>query len=157
MSFRIYESIGWLAALLLVVGAGCGPSGQVKVYPVQGKVMFEGKPLVGGGAISFVPLSEQAGKTAGGVIQPDGTYQLGTYKEADGSMVGEFRVTVFQETAQEQVATPDGAAPAAAAKPAVAQADRIPFVYMSDRETPLRATVEAKPLNELNFELKRQP
>jgi hypothetical protein len=145
------------ALFVLTFVAGCGPSGQVKVYPVKGRVSFEGKPMVGGGAISFVPVNDQAGKTAGGVIKPDGTYELGTYKEADGSMAGEFRVTVFQETAQEQLATPDGTAPVATAKPDVAQADRIPLVYMNDRETPLRATVEAKPANEINFELKRQP
>jgi hypothetical protein len=129
----------------------------VKVYPVKGKVNFEGKPMVGGGAISFVPINDQKGKTAGGVIKPDGTYELGTYREADGSMAGEFRVTIFQETAQEQVATPDGTAPAAASKPDVPQVDRIPLVYMNDRETPLKATVEAKPDNEISFDLKRQP
>jgi hypothetical protein len=142
---------------ILTLFVGCGPSGQVKVYPVKGRVNFEGKPMMGGGAISFVPVNEQPGKTAGGVVKPDGTYELSTYRESDGSMAGEFRVTIFQETAQEQVATPDGTAPAAAAKPDVALTDRIPLVYMNDRETPLKAMVEAKPLNEINFDLKRQP
>jgi hypothetical protein len=162
MSIRFRCASAPLRAILPLIlfgflWVGCGPSGQVKVYPVKGRVNFEGKPMMGGGSISFVPLTDQAGKAAGGVIKPDGTYEVGTYAEADGSMAGEFKVTVFQETAQEQVATPDGTAPAAASKPDVPQADRIPLVYMSDRETPLRATVEAKPANEINFELKRQP
>ena len=146
-----------VVAAVLIAIVGCGPSGQVKVYPVKGLVKFEGKPMVGGGAISFVPVSEQAGKTAGGIIKPDGTYELTTYRDGDGSMTGEFRVAIFQETAQEQVATPDGTAPVAAAKPDVPQADRIPLVYMNDRETPLKANVEAKTVNEINFDLKRQP
>src|SRR6185436_4216757 len=88
----------FLYAALSCLFSGCGPAGQVKTYPVKGRVTFEGKPMVGGGAISLIPLVDQPGKTAGGTIQPDGTYVLGTYKDADGSMTGEFRVVVFQET-----------------------------------------------------------
>src|SRR5262245_18356521 len=144
-----------MALAATVVSLGCSPSGQVKVYPVKGRVNFEGKPMVGGGGISFVPKTEQAGKAPGGIIKPDGTYVLGTYGEADGSMVGEFRVVIYQETVKEGAAAPDGAAPTAAASAAVAMADRIPLVYSSDRDSPLTATVDAKD-HEINFELKRQ-
>jgi hypothetical protein len=143
-------------ALCLVVFTGCGPSGQVKVYPVKGRVMFEGKPMVGGGGISFVPQTQQAGKTPGGIINPDGTYVLGTYSQDDGSMAGDFRVVIYQETAQEPKPTPDGAPPAAAAPATVAAADRIPAIYSRDPDSPLTAKVEPKP-NEINFDLKRQP
>ena len=141
------------AAISFLVG--CSPSGQVKVYPVKGRVNFDGKPMVGGGGISFVPKTGQAGKTPGGIIKPDGTYVLGTYGEADGSMAGEFRVVVYQETVKEGAAAPDGTAPTATASAAVPMADRIPLVYASDRDSRLTATVEAKD-NEINFELKRQ-
>jgi hypothetical protein len=140
---------------LIVAASGCSPSGQVKVYPVKGRVTFEGKPMVGGGGITFVPKTNQAGKAAGGIIKPDGTYVLGTYGEADGSMAGEFRVVIYQETVKEGAAAPDGAAPTATASAAVAQADRIPLIYASDRDSPLTAKVEPKS-NELNFDLKRQ-
>jgi hypothetical protein len=139
----------------LLLAAGCSPSGQVKVYPVKGRITFEGKPMVGGGGISFVPKTEQVGKTAGGIIKPDGTYVLGTYAEADGSMAGDFRVLVFQETAKEPERTADGAAPAKATASEVAAADRIPLIYANDRESPLSAKVETKP-NEIDFDLKRQ-
>jgi hypothetical protein len=143
-------------AISIVLFAGCSPSGQVKVYPVKGRVMFEGKPMVGGGGITFVPTTEQAGKAPGGTINADGTYVLGTYAQDDGSMAGDFRVVIYQETAQEPQPTPDGAPPAAAAPATVAQADRIPAIYSNDRESPLTAKVEPKP-NEINFDLKRQP
>src|SRR5262245_48527234 len=42
-----------LLGFLLLLG-GCGPAGQVKTYPVKGTVKFEGKPMVGGGAISLI-------------------------------------------------------------------------------------------------------
>src|SRR5436853_155011 len=93
--------------------SGCRPSGQVKTYPVKGTVKFEGKPMVGGGSISLIPLTEQPGKTAAGIIGPDGTYVLETYKAGDGSMAGEFRVAIFQETVKEGQAAPDGSAPSA--------------------------------------------
>ena len=140
-----------LAALLL----GCSPSGQVKVYPVKGRITYQGKPMVGGGAITFVPTIDQAGKAPGGTIKPDGTYELGTYKENDGAMAGEFKVIIFQQIAQEREAAPDGSAPTATASLSVSPADHIPKIYSSDRDTPLTAKVEAKP-NEFDFDLKRQ-
>src|SRR5581483_3257851 len=135
--------------------AGCSQSGNVKTYPVKGLVTFEGKPMVGGGAISLIPTTEQPGKTAAGVIKPDGTYVLGTYTETDGSMTGDFKVVIFQETAKEGQAAPDGAAPAATAASSVPPADRIPLLYANDQKTPLTAKIEPKP-NEINFDLKRQ-
>jgi len=143
-----------LIGLILLV-AGCSPSGQVKTYPVKGTIKFEGKPMVGGGAISLIPITDQRGKTAGGTIQPDGTYSLETYKPGDGSMAGEFRVVIFQETVKEGKAAPDGAAPSATAAMDVPVADRIPVVYADDRNSPLKATVETKP-NVIDFDLKRQ-
>jgi hypothetical protein len=149
---------GFPLALLLVLAIalpGCGNSGQVKVYPVKGRVMYEGKPMVGGGAISLVPVVDQPGKTAAGTIQPDGTFVLGTYTENDGSMTGEFRVVIFQETVKEGTPTADGTAPGAVSTSTVAPADRIPLIYANDRESPLQITVEPK-ANELVLELKRQ-
>jgi hypothetical protein len=141
--------------LLLAMFGGCTPSGQVKTYPVKGRVMFEGKPMLGGGGISLVPLVDQPGKTAGGTIQPDGTYVLGTYKEADGSMAGEFRVVIFQETVKEGKAAADGSGGAIAGVSTVAAADRIPLIYADGVKSPLTTKIEPK-ANELDFELKRQ-
>jgi hypothetical protein len=141
--------------LLAALTLGCGPSGQVKVYPVKGRVTLEGKPMVGGGAISFVPKTNQPGKAPGGIIQPDGTYVLGTYGESDGSMAGEFKVIIFQETVKEGTAAPDGSRPSASAALVVPTADRISLVYSNDRQSPLTATVEPHP-QEIDFDLKRQ-
>jgi hypothetical protein len=123
------------------------------VYPVHGRITFEGKPMAGGGAISFVPLADQRGKTAGGIIKEDGSYTLGTYAESDGSMPGDFRVIVMQQTVREPEPTKDGSAPVGAIS-TVMQADRIPLSY-AGQESPLTTKVESKQ-NELNFDLKRQ-
>ena len=147
-----------LTSLLLgltLLLTGCSSDGKVKTYPVKGRITYGGKPMVGGGGISFVPMSDVAGKTAGGIIKPDGSYELGTYTENDGSMAGEFRVVIFQETAKEPEPVPDGAPPPAAAASEVPVADRIPLVYANDRESPLQAKVETKP-NEINFDIPRK-
>jgi hypothetical protein len=145
----------WLS-IAFSIAAGCTPSGQVKTYPVTGRIMFDGKPMVGGGAISLIPTINQPGKTAAGIIKPDGTYVLGTYKNTDGSMPGEFRVVIFQEKVKEGQARPDGSAPSAAAAITVPPADQIPNIYASDRDSPLTAKIEPQP-NEINFDLKRAP
>jgi len=147
----------WLSCILpLTLCLGCGPSGQVKVYPVKGKVTFAGKPMVGGGSIALIPLENQPGKTAGGMIQEDGTYELETYQPGDGSMVGDFRVVINQVTVKEPTPTPDGSAAPPAAGFTVAEADRIPAVYGDLQNSPLTAKIEAKSLNEIDFALQRK-
>src|SRR5262245_25055431 len=107
---RIRHTAPALALLALALtAAGCG-SGKT-VYPVRGVVKFDGKPLVGGGSISFVPLTKTEGKTAGGEIAADGTYTLMTHKPGDGSMTGEFRVVIVQVVDREPERTGDGEKP----------------------------------------------
>jgi hypothetical protein len=143
-------------ALLLTVLLGCGPSGQVKTYPVKGKVTYAGKPMVGGGSIALIPLANQEGKTAGGEIKEDGTYELMTYAPGDGSMAGEFRVVINQTTVKEPTATPDGSAAPNSTIFTVPKADQIPMIYGDIQNSPLTAKVEAKSPNELDFDLKPQ-
>jgi hypothetical protein len=145
----------WLAAFISLV-LGCGPAGQVKVYPVKGKVTYVGKPMVGGGSIALLPLANQEGKAAGGEIKDDGTYELTTYTLGDGSMTGDFRVVINQVTVKEPTPTPDGSAAPASTIFSVPAADRIPAIYGDMQNSPLTAKVEAKPLNELDFDLKPQ-
>ena len=136
-----------------LLAAGCD-SGKVNVYPVRGKVLFEGKPMVGGGAISFIPTGPQAGKAAGGEIAEDGTYQLSTYMPGDGSMAGEFRVLITQTVFKEPEATEDGTKPREA-EAAVPPAQRIPTIYSDPNRSPLTAKVEEKEVNEIDFHLER--
>jgi hypothetical protein len=143
----------WLAvAVALLSLAGCGPGGP-KVYPVKGKVSYNGKPMAGGGSIAFLPKGsgQTEGKLPGGIINEDGTYEMMTHKEGDGAMEGEYRVVITQVTAKEPEPTPDGTAPPPAAA-AVAPADVIPPKYSDQQNSPLTAKVEAKS-NEIDFNL----
>jgi hypothetical protein len=59
--------------------------------PVKGKVTLKGKPLTQG-QIVFEP--DSAGREAHGSIQPDGTFELTTFKPGDGAAPGTHRVAV---------------------------------------------------------------
>jgi hypothetical protein len=73
---------------------GCGSdSGQFigSTVPVKGKAMYKGKPLTQG-EILFEP--DSGGREAHGSIQPDGSFELTTYKQNDGAVPGTHRVAV---------------------------------------------------------------
>ncbi|MDZ4684087.1 MAG: hypothetical protein SH850_03300 [Planctomycetaceae bacterium] len=145
-----------LAAVLVTSAIGCGKSDNVTVYPVKGTVMFNGKPMLGGGSIAFIPTTSQKGKAAGGTILEDGSFVMTTYREGDGSMPGTFRVIVTQSVYQEPENTgdSDGTTTVKPKEPIaeVDKADRIPMIYADGVNSPATVTIEAKP-NDLTIEL----
>jgi hypothetical protein len=80
--------------------AGCGGAKEFEVAPVSGTVKCNGT-LLKDGLVVFVPIprgdvkTKDSGRSASGVIQPDGSYQLTTYNSADGAIVGSHKVQVF--------------------------------------------------------------
>lgn len=145
-----------LGIALVALGAAVGCGGGTKVYPVKGKVTFDGKPMKGGGSVAFMPTGGQSGKAAGGEIADDGTYELMTHKPGDGSMEGEFRVVILQTTEREPEASNDGEKVVRKKGSSLPEIDRIPTVYGDPYKSPLTAKVEARN-NEINFELTRNP
>lgn len=155
--FRVLSCV----CLISIVAFGCSGSDNVEVYPVKGVVLFEGKPMVGGGSISFVPTTSQNGKNAGGIINPDGTFEMTTYDDGDGAMVGTFRVMILQTVVDEPTIQGDTDAPVAAASigpvKTVPPEQQIPLIYADPASSPSTVTIEARELNELKIELSKQP
>lgn len=154
---RLHHFFGFASACLVLL-PGCGPGDRVEVFPTQGIVLFNGEPMMGGGAISFVPLDGQQGRAAGGTINAEGKFTMTTYDPDDGSMPGKFRAIVIQSTAAETETVGDSDAEGAEDTEVgftVPTAKRIPFRYADVANSPL--TVEIKPieLNELKLELSR--
>jgi hypothetical protein len=141
-----------LGAFLL---SGCGSGGQLEVYPVKGRITYNGKPMVGGGAISIIPQGSSPSMDSGGEIGTDGSYELTTYKPGDGAVAGEYRVVITQTVFQEPKNVEDGAGAAPEAIAAVPVADRVPAIYSDFSASPLKAQVKEES-NELNFELTKQ-
>src|SRR5688572_28324839 len=75
--------------LLLAASVGCGGS-STKMAPVAGKVLLDGEPVT----IGYVTTMPLAGPGAKGVIQPDGSFVLGTLTESDGASIGAHRVSI---------------------------------------------------------------
>ncbi len=80
----------WTVLVLATAGCifwtGCGS----RTAPVRGKVTFGGQPVTEG-RIFFHP---EEGRSAIGRLEPDGTYQLTTFKTGDGAAPGRYRVVV---------------------------------------------------------------
>ncbi|AMV18624.1 hypothetical protein VT03_12075 [Planctomyces sp. SH-PL14] len=129
--------------------AGCGGnSNRPKTAEVKGVVTFEGKPLPSG-SLLFVPTG--GGPSAQGNIRDDGSYELGTFTDDDGAVLGSFKVMI---TAYSQptggVGLPEDAANGNAASIAL-----IPEIYGDLENSGLTATVTESP-NTINFDLVKQ-
>lgn len=85
------------AGLLLAV-VGCGNSGSgFSITPLRGKVIVDGTPATGG-IVTMTPLAQEGakgetGKPAVALIGSDGTFQMTTYREGDGVIVGSLEVS----------------------------------------------------------------
>jgi len=84
------------AALATAALCGCSKgSRHVDVQPVEGQVMWNGKPLEGAQVV-FCPQGDAAAGVSAPRARtgPDGRFHLGTYDKADGAPEGQYVVTV---------------------------------------------------------------
>lgn len=82
--------------LCVLVIAGCNGS-PYPIAPTRGVVTIDDKP-VPGGKVMFAPIAQgnaETGKPAFGEIQPDGTFELSTFRPKDGAIVGEHWATLI--------------------------------------------------------------
>ena len=92
MTSRVYL-LGF--ALALVPAAGCGGP---NIAPVKGRVTCHGKG-VPDAALIFSPIpddpnAKESGKAAAAGTDADGYFELSTFKERDGALIGKHRVSV---------------------------------------------------------------
>ncbi|MDO4585008.1 MAG: hypothetical protein Q4D62_12995 [Planctomycetia bacterium] len=98
---------------------GCGDD-RVPVTKVSGHVTYQGKPLPFGTVI-FMPRGKGA-DVPRGKIQPDGSFELGTYTENDGSPLGEFDVRIVCNNKQDP------------AKPLTPESEQEPIISLIPRK-----------------------
>jgi len=70
------------------VVAGCGN----RPSKVTGTVTLDGTP-VEGATVTFIPVDGKA-RSASGSTSADGTFELTTFKDKDGALPGDYKVTV---------------------------------------------------------------
>jgi hypothetical protein len=81
-------AILWFAA----AASGCGAEGPTTI-PVRGEVTLNGAPLKDG-IVAYIPAGGEA-RQATGRIQPDGTFVLTTFKNADGVVPGDYQIVIY--------------------------------------------------------------
>ena len=80
---------------MFAMAAGCSDSGRPAVFPVQGQVLFEGKPPVGAQVILHpVGKSGPDAVRPTGQVDSAGKFTLTTYSSNDGAPEGDYDVTV---------------------------------------------------------------
>lgn len=90
--------LGIMTVAVVVVAAGCDRATRLPVYPVRGQVLYDGKPAVGVQVFLFptaAPGVPDIPAHPHGVTGPDGTFQVGTYADADGAPEGSYQVVLY--------------------------------------------------------------
>lgn len=83
-----------IGAVLCLAICGCAPSGsppKLKTLPVKGAVFLDDKPLAGA---NVVFMAGTPPKALAGTTKEDGTYELQTLEGREGSLQGDYKVTI---------------------------------------------------------------
>ena len=106
-----FTSFIWTGVFLAgVLGCGGNPD-QYGVVPVRGVITCKGVPMAKA-FVNFTPLDQEdrkegrPGRPALGVTDEEGKFELTTYENGDGAIVGKHRVSVGPYSATE-VDNPD--------------------------------------------------
>jgi hypothetical protein len=80
---------------VLVTFTGCGSDGT-RTIPIRGEVLYKGAPLINvpQGLVRYIPKTPDSGRQASGRIQSDGSFELTTFKRADGVVPGDYDIVV---------------------------------------------------------------
>jgi hypothetical protein len=96
-------------ALLLLPACQTRRYDPVPLYPVRGKVLFNGQPAVGA-EVRFHPVtpSDKGIFSPAAKVEADGTFALTTYENKDGAPPGEYMVTIrWDAVSYEEATLPD--------------------------------------------------
>lgn len=126
MSIRAMARSGFVtssATMLLAVAVGCDSSRGV--VPVAGTIRFAGKAPPARGYIYFVPLepsateSNDSPRSGTALFQPDGSFEVTTFREGDGLRPGRYEARVDCSFPAEAHAAAKSAVPASFRPPEI--------------------------------------
>jgi hypothetical protein len=84
----------WLLVSLCALQTSCREkTDRQPVFPVSGKVLYQGRPAAGA-MVGFVPLDDPFALKPHGKTAADGAFQLSTYELNDGAPSGRYGVTI---------------------------------------------------------------
>lgn len=136
------------ALLTAIVLAGCGRTDGPQVEPVSGTVYYGGEPLAEA-IVVFSPVSGE--RKASATTDDEGRFELSTFGNGDGAIVGEHVVTIVKRGPRKlpPVGTPGRGMPGGPSAPGD---PLIPEKYFSPDTSGLTAEVTAGG-NNLDFHL----
>jgi len=124
--------------------AGCGS--KAKTIPTSGVVTLDGEPLADA-RVTFNPL-DASGRMAFGNTDSQGRFTLSTFKEGDGALAGQYRITVTivgpTQEASAKLATDLKAMMKERERLSKLKLKEIPKTYQSVASTPLQQTIPAE-------------
>lgn len=133
----------------LVTVSGCGGvTDAPPSVPIKGKVTYKGQPITSGEVV-YTPSKEAdgaaSGRTARGIIQKDGTFQMRTSPSVPGVVPGDYTIYLVSVDATTNVQAGPSSAPverpSADRQPKLRQAS-IPEKYLSPATSGLSETVD---------------
>lgn len=119
-----------MGVLLTLAGAACTQAPEhPPVFPVTGKVLYEGKPAPGAVVILHTPGVTNDASRPRGQADANGEFHLTTYEAGDGAPAGDYVVTVEWRQAGDH---PEEGA------------ELLPPVYGDPKLSPLKTTVTSE-------------
>ena len=89
-----------MLAAVLLSAVGCGS--DLDLHPVYGKVLYgDGTPVAGGTVVCEL-MNATPRRSGNGAIGDDGSFELGTRREGDGLVVGEYSAIVLPPALSEE-------------------------------------------------------
>lgn len=141
--------MGWTVCLLLVA-CDRRPSGRPATAPVAGVVRFDGE-VVAGATVSF--QADPGGRSASGISDAQGRYQLSTFSRGDGAVPGSYKVIVFKYATASEASGGSGTyVPPQGPEPPPKHL--LSEKYAATKTSGLEATVSSGP-NTIDFDLTR--
>lgn len=102
LAYRKTRARSWIVfslAMMAVSCCSCSKLSRRACYPVDGQVLFQGKPATGA-IVFFHPTETHDPKDEffepTGVVEADGRFRLTTYETEEGAPAGEYLVTVVR-------------------------------------------------------------
>jgi len=135
-------------AAAIAAAGGCQPGAAgPRTVPVAGVVTFRGEPAAGA-TVSFQPTSP--GRSAAGITDASGRYQLTTTARNDGAVPGDYKVVIVKFPQTNTGTGPDEEyRPAAPSQPR----NELPEKYAAAETSGLAVTVSAGSPNVCDFQL----
>ncbi len=151
------RSLGLFAAGLAIAAfVGCSGATGPQTGRVSGRVTLNGKPLAGAN-VNFDLLEGKSPRVATGVTDAEGRYQLSTFGQNDGAVLGKHKVWITMPQAGEAIDPNNPTADYAkmmsgAAVEAKPDTGGIPAKYTSKETSDIIREVKAGS-NEINIDL----